>query len=62
MNTWIVIGIIIVALAFIISTMTALLKSKPFVFSEEYEKTQENKKEHDESEQQKQKHQQDELR
>lgn len=38
MSTWIVVTIIVIVLAFIISTITALLKSKPFHFSEEFEK------------------------
>ncbi len=43
MSTWVVITIIAIVLAFIISTLTALLKSKPFHFSEEFEKAQKQK-------------------
>lgn len=43
MSTWVVVVIIFIALAFIVSTITALLKSKPFHFSEEYEKTKNDK-------------------
>ncbi len=40
MSTWLVVIIIVIALAFIIGTITALLKAKPFHFSEEYEASQ----------------------
>jgi len=40
MSTWLVVTIIVIVLAFIISTITALLKSKPFHFSEEFENAQ----------------------
>ncbi len=40
MSTWVVVTIIVIVLAFIISTITALLKSKPFHFSEEFEEAQ----------------------
>jgi hypothetical protein len=40
MSTWLVVIIIVIALAFIIGTITALLKAKPFHFPEEYEGSQ----------------------
>ncbi|MFQ3207937.1 MAG: hypothetical protein ACI9IT_002097 [Glaciecola sp.] len=43
MSTWLVVTIIVIALAFIIGTITALLKAKPFHFSEEYEESQKPK-------------------
>ena len=45
MDTWLIVLIIVIVIAFIISTMTALLKVKPFHFSEEYEAAQEERKE-----------------
>ena len=51
MSTWLVVTIIVVVLAFIVSTITALLKSKPFHFSEEFEAAQKEKsKENDDDE------------
>lgn len=49
MSTWLVVTIIVIALAFIIGTITALLKAKPFYFPEEYEDPQkhESKEEDD---------------
>lgn len=43
MSTWLVVTIIVIALAFITGTITALLKAKPFHFSEEYETSQKQK-------------------
>nr|WP_297347632.1 DUF2897 family protein [uncultured Glaciecola sp.] len=47
MSTWLVVTIIVIALAFIIGTITALLKAKPFHFSEEYEESQKSKENDD---------------
>jgi hypothetical protein len=43
MSTWVVVTIIVIVLAFIISTITALLTSKPFQFSEEFKEAQRQK-------------------
>jgi len=43
MSTWLIVTIIVIALAFIIGTITALLKAKPFHFSEEYEGSEKQK-------------------
>jgi Na+-transporting methylmalonyl-CoA/oxaloacetate decarboxylase gamma subunit len=45
METWIIVLIIVIVIAFIISTMTALLKVKPFHFSEEYEAAKDKRQE-----------------
>jgi uncharacterized protein involved in cysteine biosynthesis len=50
MSTWLVVTIIVVVLAFIVSTITALLKSKPFHFSEEFEASQKEKSKDDDDE------------
>ncbi|MFT5277326.1 MAG: hypothetical protein ACI97K_000976 [Glaciecola sp.] len=43
MSTWIIVTIIVVILLFIVSTMTALLNSKPIRIPEGYEGAKQNK-------------------